>query len=168
MRTITSLSKLPAKTKLAFPLKLSVQLLLWMFECIYIRDQFHIQIGKSKVSLKQASFCFHLTQRKTGLSSSILNKNLAKFTMHRMCPKNICLKNLLEECQFKKKSIFIQLEIERKQGLLKLWRSKGSSYKKSSIKIKTPDIFILKVKFVMKVNESTKDSTMLTLSSKKQ
>lgn len=54
---------------------------------------------------------FSSYKEKTGLSLSLVNKDLAKFTRHRVCSKNTCWKNPLDECQFKKKNIFTQLEI---------------------------------------------------------
>lgn len=65
------------------------------------------------MNVKQDSSCFHLTY---AFPPSLLNKDLAKSTMDRVCRKNTWKTKISWE-SIKKNAIFIQLDIYINPGL---------------------------------------------------
>lgn len=80
----------------------------WQF-CIWISCTH----GQKQMNVKQDSSCFHLTYV---FPPSLLNKDLAKSTMVRVCRKNTWKTKISWE-SIKKNAIFIQLDIYINPGL---------------------------------------------------
>lgn len=131
-----------------------------MLECICIRDRFQIQLGRSKVSIKQA--CFHLTKRWLACLPALWIKILQNLLCIGCAQRILAGKICWGSASLKRKTFSPSWKSRGNNGCNN--STENSQDLKKNFLRKVPDLFILKVKFYgRQLNESMKDSTMLTL-----